>query len=146
MNNRSDGGGRRQDGSKGRGSNGRGSSGRGDAGANRGLSVRVRSARGRPVGSTAWLKRQLNDPYVARAKEEGMRSRAAYKLIELDEKLHFLKKGAKVIDLGAAPGGWTQVAVAKVKAGHPGGGAVVAMDINPWDEIQDAKCFIMDFL
>ena len=132
------GGGRRRDGASNRGAAG--------GAAGRGLSVRVRTARGRPVGSTAWLKRQLNDPYVARAKEEGMRSRAAYKLIELDEKFHFLKKGAKVIDLGAAPGGWTQVAVGKVKAGQPGGGVVVAMDINPWEEFKDATCLTMDFL
>jgi 23S rRNA (uridine2552-2'-O)-methyltransferase len=132
------GGGRRRDGASNRGAAG-GASGRG-------LHVRVRTARGRTVGQQKWLQRQLNDPYVARAKEEGMRSRAAYKLIELDEKLHVLKKGARVVDLGAAPGGWTQVAVAKVKAGQPGGGAVVAMDINPWEEIKEAKCFTMDFL
>ena len=136
MNSKSGSGGRRQG----------GSGARSGTSANRGLHVRVRTARGRTVGQQKWLQRQLNDPYVAKAKEEGMRSRAAYKLLELDEKLHFLKKGAKVIDLGAAPGGWTQVAVDKVKAGQPGGGAVVAMDINPWDEIKDAKCFIMDFL
>lgn len=130
------GGGRRRD----------GAGNRGNPAAGRGLSVRVRTARGRPVGSTAWLKRQLNDPYVARAKDEGMRSRAAYKLMELDDKFHFLKKGGKVIDLGAAPGGWTQVAVERVKAGQPGGGVVVAMDINPWDEIKEATCFTMDFL
>jgi len=119
---------------------------RSGAGANRGLHVRVRTARGRTVGQQKWLQRQLNDPYVVRAKEDGMRSRAAYKLIELDDKLHVLKKGAKVIDLGAAPGGWTQVAVERVKAGQPGGGVVVAMDINPWDELKDATCFTMDFL
>src|SRR5260221_14771485 len=92
----------------------KGSAGRG---AGRGLSVRVKTARGRPVGSTAWLKRQLNDPYVARAKAEGWRSRAAYKLIEMDDKLHVLKGGKRVVDLGAAPGGWTQVAVQRVKGG-----------------------------
>jgi 23S rRNA (uridine2552-2'-O)-methyltransferase len=137
MNKRGGSAGRRQGGSGGRASSGA---------AGRGLHVRVRTARGRPVGSTAWLKRQLNDPYVARAKAEGFRSRAAYKLIELDDKFHFLKKGAEVIDLGAAPGGWTQVAVARVKAGQPGGGAVIAMDINSWDEIVGATCFTMDFL
>ncbi|MGE4062101.1 MAG: RlmE family RNA methyltransferase [Rhodospirillaceae bacterium] len=116
------------------------------ASAGRGLHVRVRTARGRTVGQQKWLQRQLNDPYVARAREQGMRSRAAFKLIELDDKFHVLRKGAKVIDLGAAPGGWTQVAVERVKAGQPGGGVVVAMDINPWDEIKEAKCFTMDFL
>src|SRR5947208_14341454 len=104
-------------------------------GSGRGLAVRVKSARGRPVGSTAWLKRQLNDPYVARAKAEGWRSRAAYKLIEMDAKLRLLKPGARVLDLGAAPGGWTQVAVDRVRAGHPGGGKVVSLDINPWGEV-----------
>ena len=107
----------------------------------RGLSVRVKSARGRPVGSTAWLKRQLNDPYVAQAKVEGWRSRAAFKLIEMDDKLHVLKPGKRVVDLGAAPGGWTQVAVGRVK-----GGKVVAMDINPWDEVAGATCMTLDFL
>lgn len=130
------GGGRRRDGSDNRPSGAGG----------RGLHVRVRTARGRTVGQQKWLQRQLNDPYVTRAKEEGMRSRAAYKLLELDEKFHFLKKGARVIDLGAAPGGWTQVAVGKVKANQPGGGVVVAMDINPWEELKDATCLTMDFL
>jgi 23S rRNA (uridine2552-2'-O)-methyltransferase len=133
----SKGGGRRRDGASTRS---------GPNASNRGLTVRVRTARGRPVGQVAWLRRQLNDPYVLRAKEEGMRSRAAYKLLELDEKFALLKKGGKVIDLGAAPGGWTQVAVAKVKAGEPGGGVVVAMDINPWEEIKEATCYTMDVL
>src|SRR3569623_3568187 len=73
--------------------------------------VRVKTARKRSLSSTLWLERQLNDPYVARAKREGMRSRAAYKLLEIDDQAHFLKKGARVADLGAAPGGWSQVAV-----------------------------------
>jgi 23S rRNA (uridine2552-2'-O)-methyltransferase len=115
--------------------------GRGASGAGRGLSVRVKTARGRPVGSTAWLKRQLNDPYVARAKAQGWRSRAAFKLIEMDDKLHVLKPGKRVVDLGAAPGGWTQVAVERVK-----GGKVVAMDINPWAEVAGATCLTLDFL
>ena len=112
----------------------------------RGLSVRVKSARGRPVGSTRWLQRQLNDPYVARAKTEGFRSRAAYKLIELDDKFRILKPGKKVVDLGAAPGGWSQVAVARVKTGTPGGGTVVAIDINDWEEVSGATCSTLDFL
>jgi 23S rRNA (uridine2552-2'-O)-methyltransferase len=114
-------------------------------GSGRGLSVRVKTARGRPVGSTAWLKRQLNDPYVARAKSEGWRSRAAFKLIELDDKLHLLKAGKRVVDLGAAPGGWTQVAVARVQA-DKARGKVVALDINPWENVAGATCLTLDFL
>ena len=99
-------------------------------GSGRGLHVRVKTARGRKVGSQIWLQRQLNDPYVVRAKTEGYRSRAAFKLIELDDKYHFLARGKKVVDLGAAPGGWTQIAVDRVKAGAPNGGAVVGIDID----------------
>jgi 23S rRNA (uridine2552-2'-O)-methyltransferase len=112
----------------------------------RDLSVRVKSARGRPIGSTRWLQRQLNDPYVARANAEGFRSRAAYKLMELDDKFHILGLGKKVVDLGAAPGGWTQVAVARVKAGSPNGGVVIAVDINEWEEVMGATCSTLDFL
>jgi 23S rRNA (uridine2552-2'-O)-methyltransferase len=115
-------------------------------GGGRGLHVRVKTARGRKVGSTAWLKRQLNDPYVARAKAEGWRSRAAYKLLEMDEKLHLLKPGKRVVDLGAAPGGWTQVAVDRVRSQHAGGGKVVGLDINPWGEVAGATCLTLDFL
>lgn len=89
------------------------------------LRVKVKSAKGRDVSSTRWLARQLNDPYVREAREKGYRSRAAFKLIELDRKFHFLKKGAVVLDLGAAPGGWSQVAAARV--GETG--RVVAADI-----------------
>src|ERR1700685_973544 len=95
------------------------SSGRG------GMRVKVKSAKGRGVSSTRWLARQLNDPYVREAKSEGYRSRAAFKLIELDEKFHFLKKGAVVLDLGAAPGGWSQVAESRATPG----GRVVAADV-----------------
>ena len=110
------------------------------------MSVRVKSARGRTVGQTRWLQRQLNDPYVARAKAEGYRSRAAYKLMELDDKYQVLKPGKKIVDLGAAPGGWTQVAVARVKSEALGGGSVVAIDINSWEEVAGATCSTLDFL
>ncbi len=112
----------------------------------RGLTVRVKTSEGRTVGSQRWLQRQLNDPYVARARAEGFRSRAAFKLMELDDKYHFLAKGKKVVDLGAAPGGWTQIAVDRVKAGLPGGGAVVGIDINEWEPIAHATCMTLDFL
>ena len=118
---------------------------KGTGASGRGLAVRVKSAKFRPVGSTAWLKRQLNDPYVALAKAEGWRSRAAYKLIEMDDKLHLLKPGKRVVDLGAAPGGWTQVAVQRVKA-QDGKGKVVALDILPWENVAGATCITLDFL
>lgn len=89
------------------------------------MAVRVRSARWRKPSSTAWLSRQLNDPYVAEARRLGYRSRAAFKLIELDDRFQLLRPGARVVDLGCAPGGWTQVAVARVGAR----GAVVGVDI-----------------
>ena len=88
----------------------------------------MKTAKKRSHSSTLWLERQLNDPYVARAKREGYRSRAAYKLIEIDDKLHFLKPGARVVDLGAAPGGWSQVAAKRVGA-QEDKGRVVAIDI-----------------
>ena len=80
----------------------------------RDLKVRVKTAKGRRLSSKLWLERQLNDPYVAAAKRAGYRSRAAFKLQEMDDKYHFLKKHARVLDLGAAPGGWTQIAVERV--------------------------------
>lgn len=91
---------------------------RGRSGGRR-LSVRVRTAKGRKAASTRWLERQLNDPYVAEARKRGYRSRSALKLIQLDDKFHFLGPGKRVVDLGAAPGGWTQVAVERVGAGGP---------------------------
>ncbi|MFN4274917.1 MAG: RlmE family RNA methyltransferase [Ferrovibrio sp.] len=111
-----------------------------------GLKVRVKTARGRTVGQARWLQRQLNDPYVQAAKSEGWRSRAAYKLIELDEKYKLLKPGMRVVDLGAAPGGWTQVAVKRVKAGDATGGFVLGVDINPVDPIVGATLMQQDFL
>jgi 23S rRNA (uridine2552-2'-O)-methyltransferase len=104
--------------------------------------VRVKTAKKRSVSSANWLKRQLNDPYVAAAKEMGFRSRAAFKLLQLDEQFHFLKKGMKVVDLGAAPGGWSQV-VAK-KMGPKG--RLVALDILPIDPMDGAQILHMDFL
>jgi 23S rRNA (uridine2552-2'-O)-methyltransferase len=80
------------------------------------LRVRVKTAKGRKLSSTLWLERQLNDPYVIRAKKEGYRGRAAYKILELDDRYGFLKPGARVVDLGCAPGGWCQVAVVRVNA------------------------------
>lgn len=80
------------------------------------LRVRVKTAKGRKLSSTLWLERQLNDPYVIRAKKEGYRGRAAYKILELDDKFGFLKPGGRVVDLGCAPGGWCQVAVERVNA------------------------------
>src|SRR6056297_3455937 len=82
----------------------------------RDLRVKVKTARGRKLSSTLWLERQLNDPYVRRAKAEGLRGRAAYKILELDDRYRFLVPGARVVDLGCAPGGWCQVAVKRVNA------------------------------
>ncbi|HEY4136599.1 MAG TPA: RlmE family RNA methyltransferase [Alphaproteobacteria bacterium] len=114
-----------------------------------GLKVRVRTAKGRKLSSTRWLERQLNDPYVHAAKREGYRSRAAYKLAELDEKYKLLKPGMVVVDLGAAPGGWTQVSVAKVNAlGDKAGprGMVVGIDLTPVEPITGATLLTQDFL
>jgi 23S rRNA (uridine2552-2'-O)-methyltransferase len=91
------------------------------------LNARLKTAKGRSVSSKRWLERQLNDPYVARAKREGFRSRAAFKLAEIDDKYRFLKPGSRVLDLGAAPGGWSQVAARRVGAAA-GSGRVVAVD------------------
>jgi 23S rRNA (uridine2552-2'-O)-methyltransferase len=103
----------------------------------RGLRVKVR-AKGLKAGSVRWLERQLNDPYVAQAKAKGYRSRAAFKLIELDDKFHFLKRGASVVDLGAAPGGWSQAARTRI---GPAGRVVAAdiLDIEPLAGVQAMK-------
>ncbi|HUL88332.1 MAG TPA: RlmE family RNA methyltransferase [Pseudolabrys sp.] len=106
--------------------------------------IRVRGGKGRSVSSRLWLERQLNDPYVARAKREGMRSRAAYKLIEIDDKAHFFKKGARVIDLGAAPGGWSQVAAERI--GSPKHGKVIAIDLLPMEPTPGVNFIKLDFL
>jgi len=109
------------------------------------VETRVKTARGRKKSSTRWLHRQLNDPYVAEARARGFRSRAAFKLIELDERFDLLRAGMKVVDLGAAPGGWTQVAVDRVKP-ESGTGKVVGIDILEWDTVPGAECITLDFL
>jgi 23S rRNA (uridine2552-2'-O)-methyltransferase len=115
-----------------------------DAG-NRQLFVRVKSAKKRTLSSQKWLERQLNDPYVIAAKRDGWRSRAAYKLIELDDKLRFLRPGQRVVDLGAAPGGWAQVAAQRVKS-LEGRGQVVAIDISEMESIPGVEILHMDFM
>jgi 23S rRNA (uridine2552-2'-O)-methyltransferase len=111
------------------------------------LAARVKSAKGRPIGSSEWLRRQLNDPYVAEAKRRGLRSRAAFKLTEIDDKIRVLKPGARVVDLGAAPGGWTQVAVERTRAATDGkGGRVVAADIVEMGAVAGATVLRLDFL
>src|SRR3954470_17346429 len=109
------------------------------------LAVRVRSARRRKPSSTEWLNRQLNDPYVAEAHRLGYRSRAAFKLIQLDERFHLLAPGHRVVDLGCAPGGWPQVAVERVGQHGPMVGAVVGIDLNPTDPIPGATVLQGDF-
>lgn len=109
------------------------------------LHTKVKTARGRKKSSTRWLQRQLNDPYVAEARARGFRSRAAFKLIELDERFDLLRPGLRVVDLGAAPGGWTQIAADRVKAGEPGGGLVVGIDYLEWEPVPGATCLQMDF-
>jgi 23S rRNA (uridine2552-2'-O)-methyltransferase len=111
----------------------------------RALKTRVRTARQRSLASTLWLERQLNDPYVARAKQEGYRSRAAYKLIEIDERYRFLRPGLRVVDLGAAPGGWSQVAVQRVGA-RDGRGRVIGIDLLAVAPIAGAEIEVLDFL
>jgi 23S rRNA (uridine2552-2'-O)-methyltransferase len=104
--------------------------------------VRVKTTRSRKPSSNRWLERQLNDPYVAAAKKAGYRSRAAFKLIELDAKFHFLKKGARVLDLGAAPGGWSQVAAARI--GDKG--RIVAADVLEIEPLSGVTIFQCDLL
>ncbi|MDE2577790.1 MAG: RlmE family RNA methyltransferase [Hyphomicrobiales bacterium] len=112
-----------------------------------GLKTRVKTARKRSLSSTLWLERQLNDPYVAQAKRDGWRSRAAYKLLEMDERYKLLKPGMKVVDLGAAPGGWSQIAARKTGAANGNAKArVVAIDLLPVDPIPGVEFAQMDFL
>ena len=102
---------------------------------------RVKTAKHRKISSTRWLQRQLNDPFVLEAKNRGFRSRACFKIMEIDEKFKIFKKGYKVLDLGSAPGGWSQVAVEKV-----GYGNVLSVDILPMDSINGVKFIQQDFL
>ena len=106
----------------------------------------VRTAGRRTASSTRWLQRQLNDPYVIEAQRLGLRSRAAFKLMQLDDRFHLLAPGRRVVDLGAAPGGWSQVAVQRVRAGAPGGGRVVGVDLLGWDPVPGAIAIERDFL
>jgi 23S rRNA (uridine2552-2'-O)-methyltransferase len=107
--------------------------------------VRVKTAKGRTVSSKRWLERQFNDPYVARAGREGLRSRAAFKLVEIDDKHHLLRPGARVVDLGAAPGGWSQMAAKRVGA-PDGRGRVVAVDIVDMNAVPGVEFLKLDFL
>jgi 23S rRNA (uridine2552-2'-O)-methyltransferase len=116
--------------------------GRGDG--SRPLAVRVRSARRRKPSSTEWLSRQLNDPYVADAHRLGYRSRAAFKLIQLDDRFHLLRPGLRVVDLGCAPGGWTQIAAVRVGA-DKGHGSVVGIDLLSTDPVPGATLLAGDF-
>ncbi|MDA7424398.1 RlmE family RNA methyltransferase [Thalassococcus lentus] len=122
------------------------SSGRGQ----RDLKVKVKTARGRKLSSTLWLQRQLNDPYVKRAQVDGYRGRAAYKILELDDKYRFLVPGARIVDLGCAPGGWCQVAVKRVNAlGEKKGkavGRIIGVDLQVVDPIPGAEIHQLDFM
>lgn len=108
------------------------------------LKERVKTGKGRTVSQKIWLERQLNDPYVKEARKLGYRSRAAFKLSEIDDKYRFLKPGGRVVDLGAAPGGWSQVAASRVKAAE-GRGKVIAIDIHGMDPIPSVTIFKKDF-
>ncbi|MGA1026915.1 MAG: RlmE family RNA methyltransferase [Rhodobacteraceae bacterium] len=125
---------------------GKNTSGRGQ----RDLKVNVKTARGRKLSSTRWLQRQLNDPYVARARKEGYRGRAAFKIMELDDKFRFLVPGARVVDLGCAPGGWCQVAVKRVNAlGEKQGkavGRIIGVDLQEIEPIAGCELHQLDFL
>ncbi len=116
----------------------------------RDLRVKVKTARGRKLSSTLWLERQLNDPYVVQARKEGYRGRAAFKILELDDKFRFLVPGARVVDLGCAPGGWCQVAVRRVNAlGEKSGkavGTVLGVDLQEVEPIAGADLHVLDFL
>jgi len=115
------------------------------SGRENGLKTRVKTARKRSLSSTLWLQRQLNDPYVARAKAEGFRSRAAYKLSEIDERYKIFKPGQNIVDLGAAPGGWSQVAAQKVGV-KEGRGRIIGIDLLEISTMPGVEFRVMDFL
>ncbi|VDC31574.1 RlmE family RNA methyltransferase [Pseudogemmobacter humi] len=125
---------------------GKQTSGRGQ----RDLRVKVKTAKGRRLSSTLWLERQLNDPYVARAKREGYRGRAAFKIMELDDRYEFLKPGARVVDLGCAPGGWCQVAVPRINAlgenAKKPQGRIIGVDLQEVEPIAGVELLLLDFL
>ncbi len=129
-----------------KGPDGKNTSGRGQ----RDLTVKVKTARGRTASSTRWLQRQLNDPYVKRAQNEGYRGRAAFKIMELDDKYRFLVPGARVLDLGAAPGGWIQVAVPRINAlGARSGkaqGRIIGVDLQEMEPVAGAELHVLDFM
>lgn len=129
-----------------KGPDGKNTSGRGQ----RDLTVRVKTARGRRLSSTRWLQRQLNDPYVKRAQAEGYRGRAAYKIMELDDKFRFLMPGARVVDLGCAPGGWCQVAVPRVNAlgerKSRAQGRILGIDLQAVEPIAGCEIHQLDFM
>lgn len=110
----------------------------------RSLKTRVKTARKRSLSSTLWLERQLNDPYVAQAKRDGYRSRAAYKLLEMDERFSLFRPGQRIVDLGAAPGGWSQIAARKTGAAQ-GKGRVVAIDLLEMEGVPGVEFTVMDF-
>ena len=116
----------------------------------RDLRVKVKTARGRKLSSTLWLERQLNDPYVKRAQADGYRGRAAYKILELDDKFRFLVPGARVVDLGCAPGGWCQVTVKRINAlGTRQGkkvGTILGVDLQEVESIPGAEIHVLDFM
>lgn len=122
----------------------RGPEGTGPARGRRELKVKLKPGKGRKSSSRAWLERQLNDPYVAEARRRGYRSRSAFKLAEMDDKYGFLKPGQAVVDLGAAPGGWSQVAAERVRAAD-GQGAVAAIDIHGIEAIPGVAILQRDF-
>jgi 23S rRNA (uridine2552-2'-O)-methyltransferase len=125
---------------------GKNTSGRGQ----RDLKVKVKSARGRKLSSTRWLQRQLNDPYVKRATAEGYRGRAAYKIMELDDKYRFLVPGARIVDLGAAPGGWCQVAVKRCNVLNERSGkavgTILGIDLQDMEPIAGCALYQLDFM
>jgi len=140
----------RMKGKSGKGPGGKGSS-KGKSvsevsGGQRDLGVRLKTARSRSASSQRWLERQLNDPYVSAAKRAGYRSRAAYKLMEIDDKYRFLKPGQRVVDLGAAPGGWSQIAAERVKSIGGERGQVIAIDILDMEPLAGVVAAKLDFM